>query len=66
MTCENVDKLTEAGKIVVSEVVFKYRSAVVEQKNTRQRHHSELSVHGVILVAVEGVEPAEKFNKIPQ
>ena len=64
LTCEDVDKLTEAGEIVVSEVVFKYRPTVVEQKNTWQSHHSELSVHRVILVAVEGVKPAGNKNKI--
>ena len=30
VTCENVDELTEAGQIVVGEVVFKYGPAVVE------------------------------------
>ena len=64
VTCENVDKLTEAGQVVVSEVIFKYRPTIVEQKNTWQRHHSELSVHRVILVAVEGVKPRENQIKI--
>ena len=55
-TGENVDKLTEAGEIVVSEVVFEYRTTVVKQKYARQSHHPELSVQRMMLVTVNRVK----------